>query len=98
MGLKKYAGKLDEYYQRLTQGKVEKIKPSHVEKVLAKLRAKKVQLEEEIKTTAKESKKARLERKVLIAKEHIKRAELLLEEIDTPAKPAAKTETPPQDD
>ena len=45
MGLKKYAGKLDEYYQRLTQGKVEKIKPSHVEKVLAKLRPKKVQLE-----------------------------------------------------
>jgi len=81
MGLKNYSDKLDDYYERLAQGKTKKIKPSHVEQVLAKLKAKKTQLQAEIAKATKPSKKMRLERKLLIAKEHIKRAELLLDEI-----------------
>ena len=81
MGLKEYSAKIDDYYDRLTQGKAKKIKPSHVEKVIAKLKAKKTQLRAEIAKATKPSKRERLERKVLIAKEHIKRAELLLENI-----------------
>lgn len=93
MGLKKYADKLDDYLARLTQGKAEKIKPSHVEKVIAKLRARKLQLQDEIGKTTKDPKKARLERKILIANEHVKRAEMLLKEIDTSAKPDAEEGT-----
>lgn len=96
MGLKKYADKLDDYFERLTQGKAEKIKPGHVEKVITKLRAKKLQLQSEIERTTKDSKKARLERKVLIANEHIKRAEMLLKEIDTSAKPDTEVDTVPR--
>ena len=95
MGLKKYADKLDDYFERLTQGKVEKIKPSHVEKVISKLQAKKQQLQQEIEKTVKDSKKARLERKVLIANEHIKRAEMLFKEIDPQAKCVAEVEPAP---
>ncbi|SLN68734.1 hypothetical protein PEL8287_03831 [Roseovarius litorisediminis] len=81
MGLKKYAEKLDDYFERLKQGKAEKIEATHVEKVIRKLNAKKQQLLDEIQTTTKESKKARLEQKLLFAAEHIKRAEMLLEQI-----------------
>ncbi len=93
MGLKKYADKLDDYFKRLTLGKAKKIKPSHVETVIRKLRAKKQQLQDEIEKTAKESKKLRLERKVLIANEHIKRAEMLLAEIGRSPDPAPKADT-----
>ena len=87
MGLKKYTDKLDEYFERRSQGKVGKIKPSHVEKVITKLQAKKQQLQGELENATKASKKARLERKLLIANEHIRRAEMLIREIDTSAKP-----------
>ncbi|MDU9005288.1 hypothetical protein [Sedimentitalea todarodis] len=93
MGLKKYAAKLDDYFTRLKRGKAGKIKPDHVEKVIAKLRAKAERLQLEIKEATKESKKARLERKVLIANEQIRRAQLLLKEIDSTAKPAAGVDT-----
>jgi uncharacterized protein YlxW (UPF0749 family) len=86
MGLKKYAAKLDDYFERLKEGKAEKIKKSHVDKVIRKLEAKKLQLAEEIEETSKESKKARLERKMLIAGEHLKRAEMLLNTLQPPAK------------
>ena len=82
MGLKKYADKLDDYFESLKQGKAEKIKASHVDKVIRKLQAKEVQLLDEIGQATKDTKKARLERKVVIAREHIRRAELLLEKID----------------
>jgi uncharacterized protein YlxW (UPF0749 family) len=94
MGLKKYADKLDDYFGRLAHGKAEKIKPSHVEKVIRKLQAKQEQLQAEIEATTKESKKARLERKFQFAKEHIKRAELLLKNIDPSAKTEAAADTP----
>jgi len=84
MGVEKYAEKLDDYFERLEDGKAKKIKPSHVLRVISKLKKKAEKLNEEIEVTEKESKKDRLKRKVLIAREHIKRAELLLDKI-TPA-------------
>tara|TARA_B110000503_G_C7064207_1_gene378035 strand:- start:556 stop:753 length:198 start_codon:yes stop_codon:yes gene_type:complete len=61
-----------------------------VTKVIDKLRTKRRQPEDEIEATVKESKKARLERKMLIADEHIKRAEMLLAQIGAPARTEAK--------
>ena len=81
MGLKSLAAKVVEYNERLERGAASKIKPGHVEKVLAKLRKKSAALEAEIATTKNEDKKSRLKRKHGIAVEHIQRAEWLLGEI-----------------
>ncbi len=81
MGLKKLAAKVTEYNERLKDGKVSKIKPSHVQKTLEKLLKKSEELKEEIRTSDNAEKKVRLERKLGIAGEHIKRAEWLMEEI-----------------
>lgn len=81
MALRKNIEKLDAYYVRLSEGKAEKIKPGHVEKVIAKLKAKQAALAEEVAASPKASKRARLERKLLIAGEQLKRAEWLLQEL-----------------
>jgi len=78
MGLKKLAAKVEEYNARLESGKASKIKPSHVEAVLQKLRSKLTKLETEIATATSADKKARLEGKLAIAQTHIERAEWLL--------------------
>ena len=81
MGLDKLAAKVDEYNDRLDSGKASKIKPSHVEKVLAKLAKKTAELEHEVAHTRSEDKKERLKRKLGIARTHKERAEWLLKEI-----------------
>ncbi len=81
MGLKKLAAKVDDYNQRLESGKASEIKEKHVAKVLAKLRAKEADLAVEIVETEKPDKKARLERKLAIAREQMARAEWLLKEL-----------------
>lgn len=81
MGLKKLAEKVAEYNGRLERGTASKIKPSHVEKVLEKLRKKSADLESEISAAKKPDKKARLEKKLAIATQQIERAEWLLKEI-----------------
>ncbi|MBT8456968.1 MAG: hypothetical protein HKO95_07820 [Rhodobacteraceae bacterium] len=81
MGLKKLAAKVDEYNDRLEGGKASKIKPSHVEKVLEKLQKKSDELEAEIASATSAEKKARLERKLGIAKTHLERADWLLKEL-----------------
>ena len=81
MGLKKLAAKVAEYNERLEHGKAYEIKPSHVERVLEKLHRKLADLEEELVNTKKADKKARLTKKLNITREHIKRAEWLLQEI-----------------
>ncbi|MDU8928010.1 hypothetical protein RXV86_11495 [Alisedimentitalea sp. MJ-SS2] len=73
--------KLDKYFKRLSKGKAQKIKPSHVEKVIGKLAKKEVLLRAEIKDTKKESKIERLERKLGLLHEQQSRARWLLEEI-----------------
>lgn len=81
MGLKKLARKISDYNERLEEGKASRIKPDHVEKVLRKLQQKVESLEEEIRVAPGPEKKARLERKLEIARAHVERAGLLLKEI-----------------
>ncbi len=82
MKLEKSSEKLDKYYGRLKKGKAREIKPSHVEKIIRKLKDKKLSLLEDVAETDKEEKTARLELKLDIVKEQIERAEWLLREID----------------
>ncbi|SHK37731.1 hypothetical protein SAMN05444000_1278 [Shimia gijangensis] len=77
MGLGKSIDKLDDYYDRLAQKKVGKITPDHVDKVLAKLRAKEVKLLIEIDGAAKVAKKERLTGKLAVVREQIQRGEWL---------------------
>ncbi|ABV92290.1 hypothetical protein Dshi_0544 [Dinoroseobacter shibae DFL 12 = DSM 16493] len=81
MGLKKLADKVTDYNARLDSGKASRITPSHVEKVLRKLRVKSTELEAEIAAASSAKKKARLESKLGIARTHIARAEWLLKEL-----------------
>lgn len=81
MGVKKLAAKVADYNERLESGNASMIEPNHVRKVLEKLRAKAAELEAEIASAKKEEKKARLERKLGIARQHVARAEWLLGEI-----------------
>ncbi|WP_299354854.1 hypothetical protein [uncultured Shimia sp.] len=85
MGLGKSIEKLDDYYDRLAQNKVKKIKPDHVDKVLSKLHGKEDSLREEIAATQKSSKKERLEAKLAVVQAQIRRGEWLREEIKTDA-------------
>lgn len=82
MALEKLAEKLAEYNARLEAGKAEKIKPSHVHKVLKKLRKKAADLEAEIDAEKNFDRKSRLVRKLGTAQESVKRAEWLLREIE----------------
>ncbi|MEB8389099.1 hypothetical protein OO012_17865 [Rhodobacteraceae bacterium KMM 6894] len=81
MGLSKSTEKLSKYYARLNAGKVKKIKPSHVQKVIDKLEAHERALLEEIETTHKPEKKARLNRKRTTTQEQLEKARWLLNEI-----------------
>jgi hypothetical protein len=81
MGLKKLAAKVEDYNARLESGKASKIKPTHVEQVLQKLRVKAADLEAEIAAARSSDKKTRLEGKLAIARTHIARAEWLLKEL-----------------
>ncbi|MFC6639737.1 hypothetical protein GV827_15300 [Sulfitobacter sp. JBTF-M27] len=81
MGLKKLAAKVIEYNERLESGKASKITPSHIEKVLEKLESKTEELEANIATARSADKKARLEKKLGVARAHVERAEWLLKEI-----------------
>ena len=81
MGLKKLEGRLSDYNARLEQGKTDRIKPDHVEKVIGKLNRKVARLEAEAASADDPDKKARLERKLGVAREHVARAEWLLTQI-----------------
>jgi hypothetical protein len=81
MRLKKLAAKVADYRERLEEGKASRIEPRHVEKVLKKLRKRKVELEERVATESDGEHKDRLHRKLEIAREQISRAEWLLAEI-----------------
>ncbi len=81
MGIERSVEKLDKYNKRLTEGKVQKIKPGHVEKVIRKLRAKEKSLLAELEGKTKEVKIERLNRKLSAAREQIGRAEWLLQKI-----------------
>ena len=77
MGLERAVEKLDKYFKRLEKGKAQKIKPSHIEKVIRKLEAKAGLLRAELAETDKDSKKQRLERKLEMVQEQQDRARWL---------------------
>ncbi|MHA6268233.1 hypothetical protein ACXYMP_15335 [Aliiroseovarius sp. CAU 1755] len=81
MGLKKLAAKVADYNDRLESGTASQIAPDHVKKVLSKLREKEAELQAELEKTEKPDKQGRLQRKLTIAREHISRAEWLLEQV-----------------
>lgn len=82
MGLKSLVEKMSAYSARLEQGKAGKIKAEDVQKVLRKLERKKAELLSELEDKTDPDKRARLERKIGVAREHIARAEWLLEQIE----------------
>lgn len=84
MGLEESTKKLDKYYSRLDKGKAQKIKPSHVERVIGKLKAKELSLREELAETTKPSKIDRLNRKIAGVCEQQERAKWLLDKISEP--------------
>ncbi|MFK7791472.1 MAG: hypothetical protein AB8B88_02260 [Devosiaceae bacterium] len=65
----------------MERGKASKIKPSHVEKVLIKLKKKSKDLESDIASAHSADKKARLKKKLGVAGAQIERAEWLLKKI-----------------
>ncbi|MCK0138510.1 hypothetical protein [Aliiroseovarius sp. F47248L] len=81
MGLESAVEKLDKYYSRLEKGKAQKIKPSHVDKILSKLEKKARLLKEEFDETKKPSKKERLASKLDMVREQQARARWLKEQI-----------------
>jgi wyosine [tRNA(Phe)-imidazoG37] synthetase (radical SAM superfamily) len=83
MGIESSVEKLDKYHKRLNQGKAEKIKASHVDKVIRKLAAKQELLIAEIKDTHKASKIERLNRKLAFLHDQQERALWLREQISS---------------
>ena len=81
MGLGSITEKLDKYFGRLEDGRAAKIKPAHVEKVIAKLSAKQASLQSELGEAEKPAKKVRLENKMATVREQIERAEYVLQKI-----------------
>ncbi len=81
MGISKAAKMLDAYFERLNSGKAAKIKAKHVKAVIEKLKRRKRALQEEAEATRNDAKKARLKRKIRVAREQIRRAKWLLDEI-----------------
>jgi len=82
VGLRKTSEKLNTYFDRLKRGKASKIKPSHVEKAIAKLKAKQALLNEELAEAVKPSKRERLRKKLGTVQAQIERGEWLLAQIN----------------
>ncbi len=81
MSLKDISAKLQDYQDRLKQGKADKIEPKHVEKIIAKLAAKESELLSELETVTKEGKRERLEKKLETLRSGQAKAKWLLEQI-----------------
>jgi uncharacterized protein YaiL (DUF2058 family) len=81
MSIKETAEKLEKYQERLREGKVEKIRPIHVERVLAKLFAKQEHLTAELSETEKQSTRDRLEHKLETVDALIEKARWLAKQI-----------------
>lgn len=82
MGLTSTVEKLDKYFRRLDEGKAQKIKPSHLDKVMAKLDAKEASLRAELAETRKPSRRERLEDKLALVGEQRQRAVWLRQRLD----------------
>ncbi len=74
---------LKSYLDRLKRGKADKIKPSHVKKVLEKLEKREKELRKQRKETKKESKKKRLKHKIAVNRKQAERARWLLKKLSS---------------
>lgn len=81
MGLERATEKLDKYFKRLQTGKAQKIKPSHVEKIVGKLQAKADALQADLEECEKPEKRQRLMRKLELVREQQDRAKWLQSKI-----------------
>ncbi len=81
LGLGKTIEKLDKYQDRLKRGKAARIKPSHLRKLDAKLKAKEAALQSEISEATKPDKIERLERKLALVREQQSRANWVAEQL-----------------
>lgn len=77
MALSDLAEKLAEYRERLDAGEADRIAPAHVDRVIAKLEAKRASLVEKLATAIAESERERLERKRAKAEALIEQAQWL---------------------
>ncbi len=82
LGLGKAIEKLDKYQKRLKRGEAARIKPAHVAKVEAKLKAKEAALEAEIARAKKPDKIERLKRKLALVRAQQARARWLAEQLE----------------
>ncbi len=64
MGNKKIAEKLGDYFARLDEGKAQKIKPRDVDKIIEKLQARRVELDEARASAPGRNREARLTQKI----------------------------------
>jgi hypothetical protein len=83
MGLESTIDKLDKYFKRLAEGKAQRIKLVHIEKVIRKLEVKEKLLVTDLADTAKDSKKKRLKRKLALVRDQQERARWLKKKIAT---------------
>ncbi|MCI2393515.1 hypothetical protein [Aliiroseovarius sediminis] len=81
MGLESTIEKLDKYFDRLEQGKAQKIEPEHVDEVIRKLEARAQQLEAELADTHKDAKKERVWQKIELVHKQKDRALWLKEKL-----------------
>lgn len=81
MALSDLAEKLAEYRARLDAGQADRIAPAHVDRVIAKLEAKRAKLLERLATRTADSERERLERKRAKAEALIEQAHWLRDQL-----------------
>lgn len=81
MALADHAEKLAEYRARLEAGRADRIEPAHVERVIAKLEAKRVTLGDRLAAASAPSERERLQRKLATAEALIEQAHWLREQL-----------------
>lgn len=90
MGLKSAVEKLDKYFKRLDQGEAQEIKPSHVEKEVRKLEAKKAELLDKLAATGKPDEQQRLRGKLDTVNAQLERADWLQQQVSSPERPVSE--------
>ncbi len=83
MKLSKSAEKLEKYRQRLSDGKADEIKLSHVERMIEKIKAKKEKLQGELGEAESDGRRERLQRKIEVAEAQLENAAWLMKELGT---------------
>jgi hypothetical protein len=81
MPLSRLIEKLNKYTGRLERGKTEKIKASHVEKVLGKLEKREADLKAKLKAESNEENRARIKKRLRVNKKQAERARWLLKKL-----------------